>query len=93
MRQSLLDELTADTQDRDPVDMCRELLQHCRDGRIKLWTTAQVLNFRRDHRNLFQRGDYVPLHTIRGREEHIVAFARYYEGQAAITVVPGSLAR
>ena len=40
--------------------LCRELLQNYRDGRIKLWVTTRALNFRRDHKELFQAGSYVP---------------------------------
>ena len=69
-------------------DLCRKLLQHSHDGRIKLWVTARALNFRRDHKELFQSGGYTALHVRRGREEHVVAFARRLGEQAAITVVP-----
>jgi (1->4)-alpha-D-glucan 1-alpha-D-glucosylmutase len=37
---------------------------------------------------LFQRGRYVPLQAKRGREDHVVAFARIHSTRAAISVVP-----
>ena len=58
------------------------------DGRIKMWVTTRALNFRRNHEELFQSGGYIPLHVTRGREEHVVAFARTTGSRAAITVVP-----
>ena len=88
VREQSLAQMTAAGRGPKLSDLCHNLLQHCRDGRIKLWVTARALNFRRDHKELFQRGDYRGLHVTRGREEHVVAFVRSLGEQAAITVVP-----
>ena len=88
VRERSLAQMTAATRGEGLSDLCQNLLQHCRDGRIKLWLTARALNFRRDHKELFQRGGYTALHVTRGREEHVVAFARRLGQKAAITVVP-----
>ncbi len=58
------------------------------DGRIKLWVTMQTLNFRREHPELFRTGKYIPLQANRGKEDHVVAFARVRPGEAAIVVAP-----
>lgn len=88
VRERSLAEMTTATREEGPSNFCRSLLAHCRDGRIKLWVTARALNFRRDHEELFRGGSYIPLSVTRGREEHVVAFARLSGEQAAITVVP-----
>ena len=31
------------------------------DGRLKMWVTSRTLNFRRQHKDLFQDGSYLPL--------------------------------
>jgi (1->4)-alpha-D-glucan 1-alpha-D-glucosylmutase len=40
-----------------------ELLGSWEDGRLKFWLTKYVLNFRRAHRELFERGEYIPVET------------------------------
>lgn len=72
----------------DPSEISRELLNNYQDGRIKLWVTMCALDFRRAHRDLFQLGSYVPLNVARGREPHVLAFARRHAGQMTIIAVP-----
>jgi len=67
---------------------CKELLSDYRDGRMKLWVTMRSLNCRREHKELFQTGEYIPLQVSRGREEHVVAFARQSPAEMAIVAVP-----
>jgi (1->4)-alpha-D-glucan 1-alpha-D-glucosylmutase len=88
LRQQLMAELDRRAESEDLVQMGADLLAHYQDGRIKLWTTMQALRFRREHRELFQVGRYVPLHAKGARREHVVAFAREHQGQVAIIAVP-----
>ena len=88
LRQSFLDDLVSRSATEGPGSVCRDLLADCRDGRIKMWVTWQALQFRRENQDLFQRGRYVPLQAKRGREDHVVAFARIHSTRAAISVVP-----
>lgn len=60
------------------------LLDDWRSGAIKLHVTAQGLRCRRDHPDLFLRGDYVPLDTPEG----IFAFARHLDGVWAVAAAP-----
>ncbi len=46
------------------------------DGRIKLFTTARTLAFRRDHEELFRRGTHEPLEAHGTHAASVVAFAR-----------------
>ena len=48
----------------------------------------QALRFRRDHRELFQVGRYIPLHASGAKRDHVVAFARENHNQVAIIAVP-----
>src|SRR5205085_9582514 len=53
-----------------------ELLRQWPDGRIKLLLTQRLLRLRREHAELFKRGNYVPL-TVSGEfADCCVAFAR-----------------
>jgi (1->4)-alpha-D-glucan 1-alpha-D-glucosylmutase len=54
----------------------RELMQTWVDGRIKLFLTKHILQFRRRHANLFKRGEYLPLHASGTFAECCVGFIR-----------------
>jgi (1->4)-alpha-D-glucan 1-alpha-D-glucosylmutase len=66
----------------------RELLEGWRDGRIKLFLTQRLLTFRRDHHDLFARGRYQPLSLTGEFADCAIAFARSWENQSIIVVVP-----
>src|SRR5262245_9673126 len=40
-----------------------ELMQMWPDGRIKMFLTQRLLQFRKEHGDLFERGEYLPLHA------------------------------
>ncbi|EJM33868.1 malto-oligosyltrehalose synthase [Pseudomonas sp. GM24] len=65
-----------------------ELLANWRDGRIKQALIAQVLNLRAEHAELFRRGNYQALEVLGSQAHNVLAFAREYEGQQAIVIVP-----
>src|SRR5438094_2631678 len=44
-----------------PVAAPDELMRSWPDGRIKMFLTRHILQFRREHGDLFQRGEYLPL--------------------------------
>jgi (1->4)-alpha-D-glucan 1-alpha-D-glucosylmutase len=87
-RKQMLDQLSRGANEVNAVDLCRDMLRDGRDGRLKMWITSRALSFRREHKQLFQNGSYLPLRVRRGREEHIVAFARRHSGNTSVTVVP-----
>ncbi|HXW56194.1 MAG TPA: malto-oligosyltrehalose synthase [Candidatus Cybelea sp.] len=65
-----------------------ELLENWRDGRLKLYLTAQVLDFRRAHKDLFSRGDYLPLYATGAESNFACCFARRYQKEWAMVAVP-----
>lgn len=69
-------------------DSPTQLLQDWRDGRIKQWLIARVLDCRRRLPGLFRHGDYQPL-TLHGRHaDRLIAFRRQLGDQLAICIVP-----
>jgi (1->4)-alpha-D-glucan 1-alpha-D-glucosylmutase len=84
-RRALLASLR-DAGEGDVTEFAAGLLEEPTDGRVKLYVTARALNFRREHAELFARGDYVPLRAEGRRAENVVAFARVLEGDAAVVV-------
>jgi (1->4)-alpha-D-glucan 1-alpha-D-glucosylmutase len=71
-RQSLLDSLESN----EGAELVDELIGNPEDGRIKLFITTRALNLRRTERELFERGEYIPLPASGDRERHTIAFAR-----------------
>jgi (1->4)-alpha-D-glucan 1-alpha-D-glucosylmutase len=76
----------------DFVGLAGELLEQRQDGRIKLYVIQRALTYRREHAELFLRGDYVPLEVSGVRANHVCAFARSLAEEEVIVVVPRLLA-
>lgn len=91
-RVKLLDELKSRSA-RSCPEFFLDLLKHWRDGRLKLYLTMRVLNFRRSYRDVFMNGDYVPLRGEGKHAESVCAFARHYAGTSIIVAVPRFLTR
>lgn len=72
----------------DSVGLARKLLRTWPDGLIKLYVTFISLSYRKMHHRLFEEGAYVPL-TVDGQlVEHVCAFARHWEGDTVLVIVP-----
>ncbi|HWI94058.1 MAG TPA: malto-oligosyltrehalose synthase [Flavisolibacter sp.] len=62
------------------------------DGRIKLWLTSKLLQWRRGQKEFLQQAEYIPL-TVEGTyKNHVLAFARKYKQHLFIVTVPLHLA-
>ncbi len=72
----------------DTRELAAELLHSYHDGRVKLWTVLNALRFRRDHKELFAIGGYRPLYLSGEKQEHVIAFLRTHEREAALVAVP-----
>ena len=69
-----------------------ELLRTWQNGSVKLYLTAQALDFRRNHSAVFLEGDYLSLEASGTLKEHVCAFARSHEGEWVVVIVPRILA-
>jgi (1->4)-alpha-D-glucan 1-alpha-D-glucosylmutase len=88
LRQRLLIDLDHQAEAGNLPALCADLLKNYQDGRIKMWTTMQALRLRRDRRDLFHAGHYLPLQATRSKSKHVVAFAREHLHQVAVVAVP-----
>src|SRR5213083_1715417 len=79
-RRAMLDALPASTPD--------ELMRNWPDGRIKMFLTQRLLQFRREHVGLFQRGGYLPLGASGTFAECCVSFARRLGDQWIVVIAP-----
>jgi (1->4)-alpha-D-glucan 1-alpha-D-glucosylmutase len=87
-RKNLLDELLQLEANAGLLETARQAVASRNDGRIKLHLTCKVLNFRRENRELFESGRYLPL-TVEGAcKEHICAFERSVNDSSILVVVP-----
>jgi (1->4)-alpha-D-glucan 1-alpha-D-glucosylmutase len=71
-----------------PDECTAELLRNRQDGRIKMFVTTRGLEVRAEWRELFERGEYVPLRTAGARRECLFAFARRLRGRMIVACVP-----
>jgi (1->4)-alpha-D-glucan 1-alpha-D-glucosylmutase len=60
----------------------------CRDGRIKMLLIHKGLQARRQNRELFDEGDYLPASVQGSRADHIIAFFRTHGDSRALVVAP-----
>ena len=63
------------------------------DGRVKAYAIHKALRFRKDHAELFRRGEYIPLEGRGRAAEHTIAFVRRLGDEWALVVVPRFVAR
>jgi (1->4)-alpha-D-glucan 1-alpha-D-glucosylmutase len=66
----------------------QELLGSWPDGRIKMFLTSVLLRFRRDHPNIFERGEYVPLNANGTFSDCVISFVRRLDQECLIVVAP-----
>ncbi len=65
-----------------------ELMQTWHDGRIKIFLTQRMLRFRREHADLFQRGEYLPLRLSGTFAGCCVSFARHLGEKWIVVIAP-----
>ncbi|PYJ23598.1 MAG: malto-oligosyltrehalose synthase [Verrucomicrobia bacterium] len=65
-----------------------ELPRSWPDGRIKMFLTQRLLQFRREHFELFQRGEYLPLTPSGTFMECCVSFARSLADKWIVVIAP-----
>jgi (1->4)-alpha-D-glucan 1-alpha-D-glucosylmutase len=99
----LWDFSVADPDNRRPVDFAlrndalgklqngfqlNNLVENWSDGRLKMYVMWRLLNFRREHSDLFQQGEYIPLRITGASADHVVAFARRLHDKWFVVAVP-----
>jgi (1->4)-alpha-D-glucan 1-alpha-D-glucosylmutase len=88
LRKSHLRQLQRSSENGGLSDLCRDVLDHWQDGRVKLWTIYRALQLRSEFPDLFTDGDYQPLYALGPLRENVVAFLRSHEGSSALVVAP-----
>jgi (1->4)-alpha-D-glucan 1-alpha-D-glucosylmutase len=65
-----------------------ELMRTWPDGRIKMFLTNRLLQLRRGHADLFERGEYLPIHTSGMFGECCVSFVRRLDDNWIAVIAP-----
>jgi (1->4)-alpha-D-glucan 1-alpha-D-glucosylmutase len=84
-RKRLLDSLR-DKGVGDRTSLADDLLRSAPDGRIKMFVTTDALHYRQNNRDLFERGEYLPLQPAGERDRHVISFARKIGDKTAIVI-------
>jgi len=89
-RRALLDDLKQQLRaaGEDLTSLSRQLLSTPEDGRVKLYLTYRVTNYRRSHQDLFSRGVYSPLLAVGEKAGYVCSFIRALEEEAVVVAVP-----
>jgi (1->4)-alpha-D-glucan 1-alpha-D-glucosylmutase len=82
----MLDELESLQRTGNLAESARALASDLTDGRAKTWIVWRTLAVRRAHRELYDLGQYVPLHTTGTHAGHVIAFMRRRGGKTAVTI-------
>src|SRR5579859_293232 len=69
-------------------DEFRNLLQNWPDGGIKMYLMWKALCFRREHVDLFQQGEIVPLRSAGCHADHVAAFMRRTPNSSVLVAIP-----
>jgi (1->4)-alpha-D-glucan 1-alpha-D-glucosylmutase len=90
-RKALLEALKQASQ-TELLAFAKDVTRSWRDGRIKLYLIWKALNFRKNHTDLFSRGDLIQVEARGERRENVVAFLRRHKSEWTLIVVPHWLA-
>jgi (1->4)-alpha-D-glucan 1-alpha-D-glucosylmutase len=70
------------------VEVAHSLFVQPETGAIKLYLTSTLLRHRREQPQLYQHGEYLPLHAEGSHSANIVAFARKLRDHMVIAIAP-----
>jgi (1->4)-alpha-D-glucan 1-alpha-D-glucosylmutase len=65
-----------------------ELVESRLDGRLKLFITATLLNLSREHKRVFEGGDYIPIKVEGASADHVVSYIRTSGERHVLVVTP-----
>src|SRR5581483_766174 len=66
----------------------RDLMGNWPDGQIKMFLTQRILQFRHQHVELFERGEYLPVTAAGTFAESCVSFARHLGDKWIVVIAP-----
>ena len=75
-------------EDQDLKNQLEVLKENYQDGKIKMYSLFQLLNFRRNHSSLFETGEYIPVHVEGENSDDFISFIRRENDLWFLVLVP-----
>lgn len=88
IRMRMLDELRRQESEIPLRQLARELTDHRENGKVKLYLIYKALNYRKQNREIFEKGEYIPLTVTGDKNYNICAFARRNGSKNIIIIAP-----
>ena len=88
LRIKILEELKKREQEISALELARELVSNKENGKIKLYLIYKALNYRKNNRTTFEKGEYSPLEVKGDKANNICSFSRKLGNSMALVVVP-----
>jgi len=88
IRKNMLEQLKECARQMPLHELSKELTINRASGAIKLYLTYKALHCRRNNKELFDGGDYIPLEVTGQRSENVCAFARKADDATALIAAP-----
>ncbi|MBI2469714.1 MAG: hypothetical protein HYV59_00515 [Planctomycetes bacterium] len=88
LRIKMLEELKKREQEMSELELAGELVRNMEDGRIKLYLTYKILNYRKNNRTLFENVEYSPLEVKGDKTNNVCSFLRKLGDSVVLVVVP-----
>lgn len=88
LRIKMLEDLKKRESEIPLYELARDLTINKETGMIKLYMIYKALNYRKENRKLFERGEYLPLEVMGKREDNVCAFVRRIGNTRIISAVP-----
>ncbi|NJY62624.1 malto-oligosyltrehalose synthase [Salinimicrobium sp. CDJ15-81-2] len=89
LRKQYLEEIKAE----NVHEQLEDLKQDFSSGKIKMFCLHKALQTRKNFKEVFEEGAYLPLEVKGENAEGIIAFARHYQEKAVIVVVPAMVTK
>jgi (1->4)-alpha-D-glucan 1-alpha-D-glucosylmutase len=71
-----------------PGDRLAELVEHWRDGRIKMHLIWKAIRFRRECQNFFREAELLPLQCVGAHSCNVITFLWKHESSGVVVVIP-----
>jgi (1->4)-alpha-D-glucan 1-alpha-D-glucosylmutase len=88
LRTNMLEELKKRETEGPLHEFARDLTVKKEDGMIKLYLFYKTLKYRKENRELFERGEYLSLEVMGKNADNVCAFARRLGNSRVIIVIP-----
>ena len=69
-------------------ELTRELTVNKNNGEIKLYLIYKALNYRKEKRELFEKGEYITIETMEEKADNVCTFARRLGNLTTLVVAP-----